>query len=250
MFPEIVEVGIKFLQQDEWAAQKRRLNSDFDSCGAGPSAVRDRLVWSIPGLKEFFVLSAEINGKENAANQSMQETTAKELFVAPTKGNRNATRHHSMIPARVPKKRNNESKDNPDFHFCATQTGYTREFAFDPQFEGEVLRWSGDGMTKLKVVTLAVSRFHQIRRFFLEDDAPNFLDHDFPYPGYHLDTSGIMFLAHSGSRLSRQLGEILLQLQSESDAAFESSCHDFVKGRLLASVAHASELELFEKSSR
>ena len=81
VFPEIVEVGIKFLQQDEWAAQKRRLNSDFDSCGAGPSAVRDHLVWSIPGLKELFVLNAEINGKENAANQSMQETTAKELFV-------------------------------------------------------------------------------------------------------------------------------------------------------------------------
>ena len=36
----------------------------------------------------------------------------------------------------------------------------------------------------------AVSRYHQQHRFFMQEDAPNLWDHDFPNPGYLITTSG------------------------------------------------------------
>ena len=44
------------------------------------------------------------------------------------------------------------------------------------------------------VGVLAVSRFCQIRRFFLHGDEPIYPDHDFPVPGYLLSPAGILVL--------------------------------------------------------
>ena len=52
--------------------------------------------------------------------------------------------------------------------------------------------FSCDDMNKIKVGPLAVRRYHQIERFFPAEDTPNYLDHDFPVPGYHLIPSGYM----------------------------------------------------------
>ena len=41
--------------------------------------------------------------------------------------------------------------------------------------------------------TLAVSRYHQIRKIFLQSDRPNYPDHDFPLP-YKLVPDGILIL--------------------------------------------------------
>ena len=49
-------------------------------------------------------------------------------------------------------------------------------------------------MNKLKVGPPAVSRYHQISRFFPSDDKSNVPDHDFPNPGYLLIPSGYMQL--------------------------------------------------------
>lgn len=54
-------------------------------------------------------------------------------------------------------------------------------------------------MNKIKVGALAVSRYHQIQRFFPVDDAPNVPDHDFPVPGYLLIPSGYMRLVKKPS---------------------------------------------------
>ena len=40
----------------------------------------------------------------------------------------------------------------------------------------------------------AVSRYHQQKRFFMNDDTPNFNDHDFLNPGYLLVCSGYQML--------------------------------------------------------
>ena len=45
----------------------------------------------------------------------------------------------------------------------------------------------------------AVSRYHQIFRFFMSDDAPNLADHDFPNPGYLLVPSGYMAMSSKTS---------------------------------------------------
>lgn len=61
-------------------------------------------------------------------------------------------------------------------------------------FSEEIAILSVDDMAKIKVGAPAVSRYHQIKRFFLENDRLNLSDHDFPVPGYLLNVSGYMFL--------------------------------------------------------
>ena len=61
-------------------------------------------------------------------------------------------------------------------------------------FSEECAIFSVDGMNKIKVGALAVSRYHQIQRYFPTEDAPNVPDHDFPIPGYHIIPSGYMRL--------------------------------------------------------
>ena len=59
-------------------------------------------------------------------------------------------------------------------------------------FPDEYAVFSCDDMNKIKAGPLAVSRYHQIEKFFPTDDTPNYPDHDFPVPGYHLIPSGIV----------------------------------------------------------
>ena len=54
--------------------------------------------------------------------------------------------------------------------------------------------FSADDMHKIKVGQGAVSHYHQIGRFFMADDSPNFPNHDFPHPNYLLVPSGYMTL--------------------------------------------------------
>ena len=68
-----------------------------------------------------------------------------------------------------------------------------------------------DDMNKVKVGTLAVSRYHQLERYFPTDDVPNYPDHDFPVPGYHLIPSGYMRLTSSHSTQCDSMEECLLE---------------------------------------
>ena len=54
---------------------------------------------------------------------------------------------------------------------------------------------SCDDMNKIKMgPATAVSHYHQQFRFFLQEDSPNFADHDFPNPGYLIICSGYQML--------------------------------------------------------
>ena len=60
-------------------------------------------------------------------------------------------------------------------------------------FADECVSVSCDTMNKIKVGTLAVSRYHQIKKIFMKDDNPRTPDHDFPLK-YKLIPNGIMVL--------------------------------------------------------
>ena len=51
-------------------------------------------------------------------------------------------------------------------------------------------------MNKIKYGTLAVSRYHQIRKIYMSDDAPKYMDHDFPL-SYKTIPDGIMILSNN-----------------------------------------------------
>ena len=53
---------------------------------------------------------------------------------------------------------------NADQHYLFTQVAYRKEFSI--MFEKECALFSCDDMNKIKVGALAVSRYHQIQRFF------------------------------------------------------------------------------------
>jgi len=61
-------------------------------------------------------------------------------------------------------------------------------------FGDEFLRMSCDDKNKINVGTLTVSRYHQITRFFLADDAPDYMDQDFWLPGYKITPSSYLVL--------------------------------------------------------
>ena len=70
---------------------------------------------------------------------------------------------------------------------------YREEFVAKFSDEGQF--YSCDDMNKLRMgPATAVSRYHQIFRFFSTNDTPNVGDHDFPNAGYLSVTSGYMAL--------------------------------------------------------
>ena len=61
-------------------------------------------------------------------------------------------------------------------------------------YPNDVAILSVDDMAKVKAGPPAVSRYHQVKRFFMSNDSPNLPDHDFPVPGYLLNVSRYLFL--------------------------------------------------------
>ena len=63
-------------------------------------------------------------------------------------------------------------------------------------FPDEITIISADSMNKIRYGTLAVSRYHQIRKIFMNSNKPKYLDHDFPLP-YKTIPDGIMILSNN-----------------------------------------------------
>ena len=61
-------------------------------------------------------------------------------------------------------------------------------------YPSDVAILSIDDMAKVKVGPLSVSRYHQVKRFYMNNDSPNLPDHDFPVPDYLLNVSRYIFL--------------------------------------------------------
>ena len=79
-----------------------------------------------------------------------------------------------------------------DAHYLFARNKYRREFV--SLYPKNSVMISTDDMATVKVGPPAISRYHQIKQMFLEEDQPNYPDHDFPVPGYLLNVSGYMTL--------------------------------------------------------
>ena len=63
-------------------------------------------------------------------------------------------------------------------------------------FVNEIAIVSADSVNKICYGTLAVSRYHQIAKIFMNNDKPKYLDHDFPLP-HKAIPDGIMILSNN-----------------------------------------------------
>ena len=59
--------------------------------------------------------------------------------------------------------------------------------------------WCSNIKSKIGVGRPAVSRYHQLKKFFIAGDDPDYCDHDFPTPGYLICLSGYMVIQHPQS---------------------------------------------------
>lgn len=113
-------------------------------------------------------------------------------MIPPHKSHRVASEYRSLINCRVPAKTNSGRIENSDSHYYSARVKYALEFG--AEFPSEVFIYSLDNKNKLRVSskTPAIDRRAKLTRFFMTNDSPNYIDHDFPTPGYLLTPCGYM----------------------------------------------------------
>lgn len=167
-FPGVVNAVTEFLKQNSYAAEGKRRSSTATGSGVTLGQIRAHLFKTIPGLEEH----------------GISRTTIHQLFVPPRKNTIAAKSYKSLVDAKVPCKRNAFRIENADQHFLFSRIAMRDQLI--AMFHRQAVAYSCDDMNKLLVGVNAVSRYQQIRHFFMSDDCPNYSDHDFPYPGWYL----------------------------------------------------------------
>ena len=139
--------------------------------------LREHLLKVIPGLEEH----------------GISDTTVRYLFKPVKKGTLTAKRYKSVVDACVPKKDNSRHKDNADAYYLLSRIKLRKELAAYIPEEYTVI--SADSMNKIRHGTLAGSRYHHIRKIYLTNDTPKYLDPDFPLQ-YKTIPDGLMILSN------------------------------------------------------
>ena len=127
---------------------------------------------------------------------AISNDTIHRLFVPPWQATSAAKYYKSLIDAKVPGKSNRYQENHPDQHFLFSRIGVRDELG--QLFKKHAQIYSCDDMNKINVGVNAVSRYHEIDRFFTTSNSPEYSDHDFPYPGYKIIVSGYMALENKG----------------------------------------------------
>ena len=174
-YPALKNTVINYLEMNGFKAQRRRRTDVGEVLAMGGS---------LKALKEY--VENEID------NIVISRHTIHRLFVAPRKGTNAAARYKGIINARVPHKRNSHRDDKEDGQHNASLVRFVMELVANNPNLADLI--SADDKAKINVGTLAVSRYHQIRKFFLSHDAPNYDDHDFPDRGSKITPSGYLIM--------------------------------------------------------
>jgi hypothetical protein len=190
LFPGILPALEKYKTACCAAAQERRRDSTEQLSSSSGEAegftlegARHHLYDNIPGLYEEGICLRTIH----------------HMFQPPLRKSREAHRYKGFIDARVGKKSNNFRKNTEATHYGRSQQKMMFElFALfgQPNF-------SGDDMNIIQVGRMAVSRYHQTRRFFttgLGLDAPT---HDFPVAELGIKMGGFMLLGGDPTQRKR-----------------------------------------------
>ena len=155
-FPTMAGKAIEYLQQHGWSAQEWRQTGVASSVGVSLGSLRNHLLDTVRGLRAT----------------GISTTTVHQLLLLPRMSSINAKRYQGIVQARVPGKKNfASSHSHSHVQHCASQVNLCMEFA--SQYNDEIVAFSCDDMNKINIGTMAVSRYHKIRRFFLSGDAPN-----------------------------------------------------------------------------
>ena len=175
-FPEIADTVAEFIKQNGFSAQNRRRTETAYSSGVTAKQIQTHLYQTFPVLEQHKISLATIRRMFNAPNKS---------FYA-------AKRYQSLIDVRVGTKQSSYREHHVDAYYLFARNRMRRELS--TLFSSDITAISVYDMAKIKVGAPAVSRYHQVKRFFTKADSPNLNDHNFLVPGYLLNVSGHMKL--------------------------------------------------------
>jgi hypothetical protein len=128
----------------------------------------------------------------------MDLRTVHHLFKPPMRGTRAARKYHGAVNARRATRANNFRPTTEGTHFGRAEQGLITEFV--QSFRQ--LNLSGDDMNIIQVGRPAVSRYHQICKFYAEGEGPDYAVHDFPNAAYGIRLGG--FMVRGGHRMQAE----------------------------------------------
>ena len=183
-YPEIVAIAETFISQNGTGAHLRRRSDTHYINGVSLEDIRKHVTRVM---------------KKSSPSFSISRDTIHRLLLPPTKRNRNSARYRGLINARKPPKRNTaEKKTHKDHHFASAQVNYNNQLFWLHEENSLVL--SVDNKNKIIVDNAATHRKDYINKFYLENDAPNNYDHDYPHPNTKLNPEGYYNLSRKRSR--------------------------------------------------
>ncbi|CAF4447715.1 unnamed protein product, partial [Didymodactylos carnosus] len=163
-YPQAVIELEKFLNLHADAAQERRQTDTVHYNGVTTLQLRDHVRSTLRRAYQRL--------------QTIPSTACGRLLQAPATNVSASKYYKSIIDAKIPSKRNDMSCTlSNDAHFASSQVKYGYELA--ALYPQEINSLSCDNKCKIPVGSLAVSRHHQIRRFFPKEQQPNYSEHDF-----------------------------------------------------------------------
>ena len=175
-FPTIVSISTSFIKANGYSAHERR-REEVGKVDVSLQEIRAHLLSTVPGLR----------------SHGISLNSVAHLMQPPQHGRISSSIYYmGLIVAEVHGKINEYREVHKDQHYLFARVAYRHEFT--SMFENECALFSCDDMNNIKVGALAMSRYHQIQRFFPTDNVPNVPDHDFPIPGYLIIPYGYMRL--------------------------------------------------------
>jgi hypothetical protein len=159
-FPQIPFLITEYIKQENSAADPKRDKKHMVTSTV-LAEVREYLIDKIPELRSWGMGTKVVHHQYRAPN--LRFSAGKKYLGA--------------VPCKVPCKKNNLRKANPNAHAVFAQIKYFKEMC--SEFREEVVETSNDGKCKIPVGKVSLDRHMNIRRFFHEDDEPNHLDHDY-----------------------------------------------------------------------
>ncbi|XP_065905841.1 uncharacterized protein [Dysidea avara] len=171
-FPQLLTVMLDFIKLHGFAAHMRRRSATSTTCGVGLNDIREHVLKNVEGLTK--ISRSKIYNLLKPAKESSIE----------------ASRHKDCLDVRVGVKCCDISKASTNAHEYFAMASVIRQMC--AEFPDEAIIFSCDSKAKIHIGGQAVSRYHQIRTFFPNDDMPHYCDHDFPVPGYLIEPDGFL----------------------------------------------------------
>lgn len=202
LHPDIVPCIRSFIEQNSAEAHLRRRDDVMYTNGVSLKNISDHV--------------------KNTLGISVNKNTIQRLMVPPRQKTIASKRYKHLINACVPPKRNDREKaTHDDFQYTCAQVNLVNELAVI--HSTNTLSLSVDNKNKVDVGIPATSRRCQVRQIYIQDNGPNYNDHDFPHPNSKLVPAGYLILKEKSLR-SRSLSPPKEKNKIKKRSLSESSC--------------------------